>query len=323
MALSPLHDPRPPAQRDRETRVSLDTKLAYAEELARADLLPESYRGKPGNVLLAVEYGAMLDVHPLVAIQHLHVINGRLGLSAELMRARVRAAGHRLRVLESSSTEATVAITTADDPGHTTTVTWTLDDARTAGLLDRWYERWIAGDGGRKRKDTWTLPEGLPSQPTAGELAKVDAPDWVLKAGPSSLKRQENWWKHPAAMLVARATTAAVRQACPEVLLGLELPDHPAVEYTGDPDIDDLTDEDFDFGAGADDPPAGSQPDPPAGATPDQLERIIELAGRLDDTQRATAGQWRETRGIDWQHPTAAQATEAIAYLEQLTAAGA
>lgn len=293
----------------------LEAKLAYADKLSRADMLPDAYRGKPGNVLLAIEYGQMLGVHPLTAIQHVHVINGRLGLSSELMRGKVRSAGHRLRVTENTPTSATVELTTADDPGHMTCVVYTMDDARTAGALDIWWEHWTTNENGRKRKQTWTLPPALANKvPAPSELAAAGAPDWVLADGPGAAKRNENWWRHPAAMLVARASSTTIRAACPEVVMGMDCAD----DFNEEPDeLDDqaaigelVVDE------GPDEPPISADP-----ASPDQLDRIAELAQLLTPDQSAAATRWREERGYDWQRLDSDSAGWIIAYLESVTAA--
>lgn len=143
-------------------------KLAYAQQLAAANLLPANYRGKPGNVLLAVEYGEMLGTHPLTAIQQVHVIDGKLSMSAELMRALTKRAGHRFRVLESTAECAKVSISRADDPEFSAEFAFTIEDATRAKVNE---------------KDVWK--------------------------------------KYPAAMLLARATSMAVRAVCPEVLMGI------------------------------------------------------------------------------------------------------
>lgn len=112
-------------------------KLRYAEQLAQADMLPANYRRKPGNVLLAVEYGEMLGLHPLTAIQQVHVIEGKLSMSAELMRAQCIRAGHRFRVIETTPKIARVGIERGDDPGHWTEMAFTIDDAQQAGLTGK------------------------------------------------------------------------------------------------------------------------------------------------------------------------------------------
>lgn len=302
---------------------ALDRKMAYAEQLAKADLLPAAYRGKPGNVLLAVEYGDLLHVHPLVAIAHVYNVDGSLGLSAEFMRAKVREAGHRCRVGPTSATAATVAITTRDDPDHTTTVTYTIDDAIRAGALQLWWVKWRKTEG-RNVKDTWRAPLGwgLDVDPTAEALTAAGAPAWVLDQGPGEAKRNDTWWRRPAAMLVARATSAAVRDACPEVLMGMTTADPdelgfagPAtLEPTGPPaevaevaealDVDEVDTPD---------------PGPPRPARQAQVDTIVSLSLGLDDPGKESARAWADGRHLDLQALTEAEADALLAYLGTLT----
>ena len=149
---------------------TLPDRLAYADALSKASLLPEQFRGKPADVLLAMEWGAALGMSGMQAINSIHVINGKPGLSANALAALVRQRGHRMRVIGDSQS-ATASIWRKDDPEFEYSVTWTLDMARKAGLL-----------GG---------------------------------------KGKENWDKHTMAMLKARAQTAVVRDACPELIIGL------------------------------------------------------------------------------------------------------
>jgi hypothetical protein len=49
----------------------------YAALIANSDFAPKDYRGKPGNVIVAVQMGAALGLQPLQALQNIAVINGR------------------------------------------------------------------------------------------------------------------------------------------------------------------------------------------------------------------------------------------------------
>lgn len=119
--------------------LTLTDKFRYADLLSKADMLPAAYRGKPGNVLLAVEMGEALGINPYVAIQGLHIIEGKPTGSAALISSLVRRAGHRLRV-QGNETEATCTITRRDDPDYPFVATWTIERAKQADLL---------------KKDTW------------------------------------------------------------------------------------------------------------------------------------------------------------------------
>jgi hypothetical protein len=112
---------------------SLEASVDYARKLSASDLLPKSYQGKPQNVLLAVEYGRSLGLDPITAINMTHVVQGKPTASAQLVNALVRRAGHRLQVRGDHQT-ATCRIIRNDDP-FVFEVTWTIDRAKTAGLL--------------------------------------------------------------------------------------------------------------------------------------------------------------------------------------------
>lgn len=120
---------------------SVPDRMRYAEALSGASLLPDSYRGKPANVLLALEYGSALGIAPMVAIQQVHIIQGRPVASAQLIGALVRKAGHRLRV-SGDDKRAVCEITRHDDPDFTFRSEWTIERAAAAKLTgkDTWRQ---------------------------------------------------------------------------------------------------------------------------------------------------------------------------------------
>jgi hypothetical protein len=114
----------------------LQARMTYAARLAEAGLLPRAYQGKPANVLYAIEYGAMIGLAPMAAITGLHVIEGKPTASSGLVSALVRRAGHILRVTGDDQ-RAEAVIVRADDPQFEFRAVWTLEWAKTAGLLGK------------------------------------------------------------------------------------------------------------------------------------------------------------------------------------------
>jgi hypothetical protein len=171
---------------------SVPDRIAWATALAESDILPDVYRSRPANILYALELGDALGVPRITAINEINVIKGKPTISAALMRALVMQAGHRFRVLENSAEVCTVEVTRADDPEHTTAVTWTAEKARRAGLGGQAYDR------------------------------------------------------YPAAMLLARASSEAIRAACPDVLAGTYAPEDMAAaqpeHFTRPPEPDTALD---------------------------------------------------------------------------------
>lgn len=126
-------------------RMTFEQKLVYCKQLAPADLLPKSYRDKPGNVLLAVEFGESLGLAPVQAIQQLHVIEGQPTCKPSLMVSLVRRAGHTFRISvvydekdkAKTNPTAIAQIWRSDDPKFEYRSEWTLARAATAGLSGR------------------------------------------------------------------------------------------------------------------------------------------------------------------------------------------
>jgi hypothetical protein len=162
-------------------RVTMPEKITYAEHLAYAGLLPEAYRGKPANVLYAIEYGETIGIGTMAAITGVHIIKGKPSASSSLIGALVRRAGHRLRVT-GNDRQAQAIVIRADDPDFEYRSEWTLERAVIAKLC--------------------TLKDGRPYARDS-------------KGDPTA------WEKYPAAMLKARAITEVARDACEEVLFGL------------------------------------------------------------------------------------------------------
>lgn len=117
-----IHQPAPLAERKE-----------YAETVAQSNLLPRAFQGRPADVLVAVEYGRALGIEPIVALSEINVISGTPSLSASMMAALTRQAGHKLRV-DGNAEAATCVIIRSDDPDHEHTATWDVKKAKDAGL---------------------------------------------------------------------------------------------------------------------------------------------------------------------------------------------
>lgn len=114
---------------------------ALAERLAATDFVPRAMRGKPEAVAAAILLGDELDVGPMQALAHIHVVEGRPCPSAELMRALVLRHGHALWTEDATTSQATVCGQRAGSD-RVESVTWTISDAQRAGLV-RTGSAWV------------------------------------------------------------------------------------------------------------------------------------------------------------------------------------
>lgn len=174
------------------SRANLSERQQYISMLARAgDLLPSHLRGgmvkdpntqqmvqmgNLGKTFLLAETGDMLGIHPIAALSGVHIIEGKPSISANLMGGLVRKAGHKLRVSVSGSFEdgtltATAQLIRSDDPDFTFVVTWTLENARRAGLLP-----------GKPNSNWQKYPAPMMKARVISEVIREGAPD-VLMGG--------------------------------------------------------------------------------------------------------------------------------------------
>jgi hypothetical protein len=112
-----------------------------AERVYRTEFVPEALRSRPEAVLAAILTGHEVGIGPMQALAKINVIKGKPTMSAELMRALVQRAGHDIWTEEYGSTRVVLCGKRAGRE-HVTKVTWTLDDAKRAGLAGR--DNWRA-----------------------------------------------------------------------------------------------------------------------------------------------------------------------------------
>lgn len=104
-----------------------------AHKIAGTEFVPQALRGKPAAVAAAILAGRESGIGPMASLQHVHVVEGRPTMSAEMMRALVLAAGHQIRYRDMSATRCVVEGRRRGEE-EPTTVTWSMDDAKKAGL---------------------------------------------------------------------------------------------------------------------------------------------------------------------------------------------
>jgi hypothetical protein len=106
---------------------------ALAEQIARTPFVPKGFQGQPYSVMAAMLTGREMGLGPMASLRGLHVVEGKPSLTADMLAARIIAAGHRITWEESSATRCTVLIERADRLSEAR-VTWTIADAQAAGL---------------------------------------------------------------------------------------------------------------------------------------------------------------------------------------------
>lgn len=113
---------------------SLEQAMEYSKLIASSDLAPKDYRGKPGNVLIAMQFGSEIGLLPLQAIQNIAVINGRPAIWGDAMLALVQNHPICESIYEEVKNNNTgyCIVKRRGEEAHIST--FSIDDAKKAGL---------------------------------------------------------------------------------------------------------------------------------------------------------------------------------------------
>ena len=114
----------------------LDEAMRFADMLAGSSIVPKDYIGKPGNCLVAIQWGMELGLQPMQAMQSIAVINGRPSLWGDAMLALVKA--HPAFEWIKEECDGNVATCTIKRRGEPEVVqSFSLEEAKRAGLTGK------------------------------------------------------------------------------------------------------------------------------------------------------------------------------------------
>jgi hypothetical protein len=118
---------------------TFEQALTFSEYLAASDMVPKAYRGKPGDCLIAMQWGYEVGLKPLQALQSIATINGKPGVFGDAGKAILLAAGCIIEeddiAIVEKNTRARCKITRPGRPPVERT--FSLENAKTAGLWNK------------------------------------------------------------------------------------------------------------------------------------------------------------------------------------------
>lgn len=139
-----------------------------AAVICRGPFAPKEFRGDADGTATAILAGMELGFSPSQALRSFYVVHGTASLSAGAMRALVMARGHEISIAERSAERVTVRGRRRGSSDWTD-VTWTIDDALRAGLME------VQDDGTlRGHSDPWTkYPATMLANRATTDLCKL------------------------------------------------------------------------------------------------------------------------------------------------------
>lgn len=175
----------------------LKGQMELAKVLGMSALLPQALRGKPADVLVTVLYGREMGLSPMQAIQGIYVVNGRPTCGGKLLLAKVRQAGHRVKI-QATDKAAQVTITRNDDQENPHTEEFTWADAERAKLTT---------------KDTWkSWPKQMLTWRAVSNAVNVQCPEVAMGFEITELVQDESAPERPTLAQVAAQRDKPVEQ---------------------------------------------------------------------------------------------------------------
>ena len=117
---------------------SLNEAMELANMLANSNLVPKSYQGKPGDVLVACQWGSEIGLKPLQALQNIAVINNVPAVWGDALVALVRGSGlceYIKQDWNEATKTATCRVKRKGEPEEVRT--FSEEDAKLAGHLNK------------------------------------------------------------------------------------------------------------------------------------------------------------------------------------------
>lgn len=165
---------------------NLAEAMDFAKMLSESSVVPKDYKGKPGDIIAAIQMGAEVGLAPMQALQNISVINGRPSLWGDAMLALVKASG-LLEKFDETLVNNVATCTSTRKGGHVVTSKFTMDQARRAGLVnkDNWKnypERML-----QMRARGFNLRDNFPDV-LKGLVSREEAEDYDVDITPQSEK---------------------------------------------------------------------------------------------------------------------------------------
>ena len=160
---------------ERAAVTTLDDIARKAKAISTSDIIPQEYRGKVGNCLIAMEMAERMGCAPLQIMQSMHIIHGRPTFSAQWLIATVNASGRfsplRWRWLEDGKGKRVGAVAYATDKATNELLEGpavTLEMARAEGWSTKSGSKWQ------------TMPEVMMMYRSAAFWARLYCPEVAM-----------------------------------------------------------------------------------------------------------------------------------------------
>lgn len=178
------------------------SKIKVADALSRTPFVPESFRGKAEDCLVALDMAGRLGLNPLAVFPDIYVIDNRASFSSKFLIALVNRSGRFSRIKFEEGVDGEAEVTFSG---------W----GEQRGQRKTWKEKvpnyWsIASFKELASGETFTSPRI--------DMKFAEKNGWIQKAG-------SKWQTMPQIMCRYRSASILIKSTCPEIVMGMEWAD--------------------------------------------------------------------------------------------------
>ncbi len=177
-------------------------KTKIAEALSRTQFVPEAFRGKAEDCLVALDMAARLDLNPLAVFPDIYVIDNRASFSSKFLIALVNRSGRFTRIKFEEGIDGEAEVTFSG---------W----GEQRGQRKTWKEKvpnyWA-------RASFTEIASGEVYTSPKVDMVFADKNGWVQKSG-------SKWQTMPEIMCRYRSASILIKTVCPEIVMGMEWAD--------------------------------------------------------------------------------------------------
>lgn len=164
--------------------------LKMAEILSQTQLIPEDFRNKPADVLVAIEYARRLNVPPTAILPHLYVIHGRPSMSTQMLIGLVNRSGLFSRISWEEGVDGSCQYTPFEGGNKTIANYYAIAKFTELSTGQEWKSQRI--------DVKFAIQNG-----------------WLSKKG-------SKWVGLPQIMVRYRSASVLIKSVCPELALGMD-----------------------------------------------------------------------------------------------------
>jgi len=157
---------------------SLTEAMEFSEVLSKSGLVPDAYRGKPANVLVAIQWGYEVGLPPMQALSNINVINGKATLWGDGLVAVCKKHPDYYGMkewLEGDTAYCSVKRKVKDTVEETLRE-FSIEDATKAGLMNKMNWKNYAKRMLQQRARGFALRDAFPDEAKTSDLKVVNAP---------------------------------------------------------------------------------------------------------------------------------------------------